>query len=626
MQAKFFNLLRRFFSWSFGNPSIKMVLICIGVGIISGHASLLFMYGLEYLSAFFQGSLMAVSPPPPSGEHLVFGSIHLDEPLGFSFLHSGKPWLILLIPTFCGLLSGFLVYKFAPEAEGHGIDAMIKAFHHNKGKIRVRVPFIKMLASFVTLGSGGSGGREGPIALIGGGFGSWLSDRLGLRSKERRQLLLAGAAGGIGAIFRAPLGGAISAIEILYKEDLETEALLPAVVSSVTAYSTFLIISGPLFGFQERFIFDVPPLHFHPAHLLFYLVLVLACALLGRFYVLLFHGIKEKFFDKIKIAPLYKPAIGGFLIGVVALFVPQTLGMGMGYIQEALQFDPAGLELGAVIRFCLTLILLKILTVSLTIGSGGSGGVFGPSLLIGGLGGFVIGLLCYKLAPLYAPGLPLPPISAFVILGMSSFFAAVANAPLGALVMASEMTRGYALLAPLMLVSVMAMIFTRRYSIYHSQVKDKFHSPAHLGDISFDILRNVLLETVFRPSEVLTIPNKTPLHQLRTIISDDRYSFPLVVRNRRDQLAGMLSMGTIREALFNEELSHLLIVKDVMTSPVTCALDEDLHRILIKFTQQGYGRLPVVAPGEPDRVLGYVAYQEIMEAYQKEIARLKAVD
>ncbi|MDJ0836789.1 MAG: chloride channel protein [Acidobacteriota bacterium] len=604
------------------NPAVKMILLSLLVGIMAGLAALLFLYGLEVASTWFQGQLMQVFHPQPTGEQL--GLIDGGESLGLGFRHAGIAWLVVLVPALGGLLSGLLCHRWAPEAEGHGIDAVIRAFHNNRGKIPVRVPLIKGLATCFTLGSGGSGGREGPIALIGSGLASWVAERFHLSVRDRRMLILAGAAGGIGAMFRAPLGGAVSAIEVLYQDDVETEALVGAVVSAVTAYSLFLVLSPYLFGFESPVIFAIPEITFQPVHLVFYLLLTFACATLGKLYVSVFHGIKERLFNAVPLNGILKPALGGLCVGLIALMVPQTLGIGMGYVQEALNFDPAATDLGPVIRFCIILILLKILTVSITMGSGGSGGVFGPCMLIGGLTGFTVGLLVYQLQPQFFPNIAPPSISAFVILGMAAFFAGLANAPLGALVMASEMTGGYALLAPLMLVSVLAMIFNRRDSIYHGQVKDKFHSPAHLCDISFEVLSNIKLADVYKPAEVLTVDITSTLAKLRKIISDDRYQFPLVVHNREGKLAGMLSLGTIREAMFDVELNHLVIVHDVMTKIVVAHLHEDLHTVLVKFTEHGYGRLPIVAREEPDKVLGYIAYQEVMDAYQKEIARLKS--
>jgi CIC family chloride channel protein len=318
-----------------------------------------------------------------------------------------------------------------------------------------------------------------------------------------------------------------------------------------------------------------------------------------------------------------RPAIGGLMIGVIALVLPQTMGTGMGYLQDAIDFDPTAHDLMPVIQFCIILFLLKIVTVSLTIGSGGSGGVFGPCMLIGGLLGFTLGLVFYVLQPSLFPGIPLPPLSAFVILGMAAFFAGVANCPLGALVMASEMTSGYALLAPLMLVSVLAMLVSRKDSIYRSQIKDKFHSPAHLGDISFEILSHIRVEDVYRHREVQTVPISADLASLREIISDDRYPFPLIVVDGEGHLAGLLSLGTMREAIFHEELVHLLTARDVMTEIAVTHTDEDLHSVLIRFTEHGYGRMPVVSSAAPDQVLGYLAYQDVMAAYRAEITRLQ---
>jgi len=608
------------------STSVKLMLLSLVTGLMVGLAALTLIYGLEVTSAFLQGRLMGLVHPEPAGEHVHLPFTFEGASLGLSFVLEGRAWLVVTIPTLAGLISGYLCHRWAPTAEGHGIDSLIKAFHHGGGKIPFPVTVIKGLATCLTVGSGGSGGREGPIALMGGGIASWLARVMKLSVRDQRLLMLAGAAGGIGAVFRAPLGGAVGAIELMYKEDLETEALVSAVVSSVTAYSMMLVVSKWVFGSTHPTIFVLPELSFVPVHLLFYLVLALACAALGKLFVSIFHGMRERVFGRLGVHAALRPAIGGFAIGVIALLVPQTLGTGMGYLQQAIDFDPTAADLLPVIRFCIVLFLLKIVTVSLTIGSGGSGGVFGPCMLIGGLLGFTIGLIIYAIQPQLFPGIEPPPLSAFVILGMAAFFAGVANCPLGALVMASEMTSGYALLAPLMLVSVLAMIISRKDSIYRSQVKDKFHSPAHLGDISFEVLSNIRLRDVYRPAEIHTVPISADLAALREIIGDERFQFPLIVVDKDGCLAGLLTMGTIREAIFDDTLSHLITARDVMTEVVVAETGEDLHQVLIRFTEHGYGRLPVISSDEPNRVLGYIAYQDVMTAYHKEIARLRATE
>ena len=239
------------------------------IGFVAALGAAAFFFSLEWLKYFVLDYLAGYPVEPPAGEHLVHGMPH-GTPI---------PWILFLAPAVGGLISGFIVYTWAPEAEGHGTDAMIDAFHNKQGEIRTRVPYVKSVASVVTLATGGSAGREGPIAQIGAGFGSWLGRVFNLDSKERRILMLAGCAGGLGAIFRAPLGAAITSIEVLYTEDFETEAIIPCVMSSVVAYSVFTFI----FGYQP--IFATPTLIFSdPRELLLYAVLGLVCVPVGWFY------------------------------------------------------------------------------------------------------------------------------------------------------------------------------------------------------------------------------------------------------------------------------------------------------------------------------------------------------
>jgi len=238
-------------------------------------------------------------------------------------------------------------------------------------------------ATFFTLGFGGSAGREGPIAQIGAGFGSMVATFFKLSDRERRILLLAGCAAGLSAIFRAPLGGALTSIEVLYREDLETEALIPAIISSITAYVVFTLI----FGSQPIFYF--PEYHFsHPVELFFYIVLGLVCIPLGMFYVKIFYGIRDHVFRPLNIPRYYKPMIGGLGVGILGLWLPQIYGDGWGWIQLAI--------LGKLsIGIMALLAIAKIFATSFTISSGGSGGVFGPTLFIGGMIGGATGFLLF---------------------------------------------------------------------------------------------------------------------------------------------------------------------------------------------------------------------------------------
>ena len=565
------------------------------VGLVSGIGASLFLFALEWLTYFVLDYLAGFPLGAPAGEHLVQNMPH------------GTPrlWALFLAPVIGGLISGFIVYTWAPEAEGHGTDALIDAFHNKDGAIRARIPFVKSAASIITLATGGSAGREGPIAQIGGGFGSWVGRMLKLDTRERRLLVLAGCAGSLGAIFRAPLGGAITSIEVLYSEDFETEAILPCIISSVVSYSTFTFI----FGHQP--IFATPPMTFTDAReLLLYAVLGLICVPVGWLYCKSLYGLRDRVFRRLPLKRHFVPAVGGLVVGCLGLLTPKVLSGGYGVIQSALL---GGLPLGLMA----SLALMKVFATSCTIGSGGSGGVFGPSLFIGAMLGGVVG----KLGNLYFPGLVEHP-GAFALVGMAGFFAGVAKAPIGALLMVSEMTRGYGLLVPLMFVSVITVLLSRRWSIYEKQVRNKFASPAHAGDLTINVLQTMQVRDVYNPQKsVIQLPMDMRFKELKRLMTMTRESFfPVVDDDFR--LRGILSFRDLRPILFEDSLSDLLVVGELAKEPVALWLNESLYEALTKFIRTGYGQIPIVDDGQPGHVVGMLSLQELVHAYHRAILRL----
>ena len=576
----------------------RWVLLGVLVGVVSGLGAVAFFYALETVTHFAFSTLAHSPIPVPDGEKLF----HDPPP------QNPVRWIFFILPVIGGLVSGFLVYRYAPEAEGHGTDAMIDAFHNKQGKIRSRVPFIKSLATLATLGLGGSAGREGPIAQIGAGFGSWVAQKFNLSVKERRILLLAGTAGGLGAIFRSPLGGAITAIEVLYSEDFETEALIPSIISSVTAYAIF----ASIFGFNK--IFAIPDFVWtNPVELPFYVILGLLCVPFGMFYVRFFYFIRDSF-RKIRLPKMILPAIGGLGVGLIGLFIPQAYGAGWGTIQLAL--------VGKMAMASMLLILVaKIITTSLTIGSGGSGGVFGPTLFIGGMLGGVVGSAVNAIFP----GLLSQP-EAFVLVGMSAFFAGVANAPIGAMLMSCEMTGGYDLLVPLMLVSGIAILFSRKWSIYEKQVKDKFSSPAHIGDLTINVLEEMTVQYAYREGVgTRALPNNMTFGQFRRLIVEtDASYFP--VQNAQGILIGTVSIKSTRSGIFEQGLDNLVLLSDIVSPVVTATPDDNLYTALVKFLKYNYNQIPVVDPKDPNKILGTLRHEDLIHAYYKEVLERKKSD
>ncbi len=372
-------------------------------------------------------------------------------------------WWIPVATTIGGLLAGIIVYSLAPEAEGHGTDAVVKAFHNLSGRIRARVPLIKLIASAITIGSGGSAGREGPTALISAGVGSVYAVKMGRSEDETRLLMLVGMAAGLSAIFRSPIGTAIFAIEVPYAEmELEAGALLFTLLGAVVAY----VVNGFFVGFAP--LFDVPSTLQAPdaEGYGWYVVLSIICGVVATILPMVFYSIRD-LFRQIPCPPHIKPAIGGLAVGLIAMLLPQLLGGGYSWIQAAIDGRLAG-------SLLLFLCFGKIVTFALTIGSGGSGGVFAPSLFTGAMIGGFLGNLCHQ------------PAAAFVVVGMASVFGAAARVPIATLLMVAHMTSGYLLLAPAALTVVLSswvqnLLSARlKYkSLYEAQVADRTHSPAH---------------------------------------------------------------------------------------------------------------------------------------------------
>lgn len=565
-------------------------------GLVSGLMACAVFYLLEWGTFFALEYCAGYQVSRPVGEQNV---VTLVSQTPFRW------WVLLLLPAVGGLISGLLVYTWAPEAEGHGTDAYIDAFHNKQGIIRTRVPFIKGMASVITIATGGSAGREGPIAQIGAGLGSWVGRLFKLDTRERRLMLLAGCAAGLGAIFRAPLGGALTAIEVLYREDFETEGIILCIVSSVVSYALFTSIFG------NQAIFEVPPRLFsHPLELLFYAALGLVCVPFGFGYVRAFYGLRDRFFRKLRMKKVFIPALGGLLVGIIGLWHPQVLSGGYGTIQDALR---GNLTIGLMLSFA----ALKILATSFTISSGGSGGVFGPSLFIGAMLGGAVGQFSHQTFP-HIVGYP----GAFALVGMGAFFAGVAKAPIGALLMVCEMTEGYSLVVPLMLTSVVAILLSQHWSLYEKQLLNKFHSPAHRSDLTLNVLQTMSVADVHQTnSPVKVLSEDMTLAQLKRFLAGSRESFfPVVDGNSR--LRGVLAVRDLREVIFEDSLNDLLVIGEVVSPPISVTLQDSLYDVLIKFTRSKYGQIPIV--DDQSEVIGMLRYTDLMEAYHLEIQKLKA--
>jgi len=578
----------------------RWVLLAIAIGIVAGLGAALLTWGVSGASGLLIGRIVGFQPP---GHGAHAGAIAWASPQ--------RPWYLLLVLPGMGLIVGWLVQTFAPEAEGHGTDAVIKAFHQHRGEVRPRVVPIKLLASMLTIGSGGSAGQEGPVAQVGSGFGSYLADVLKLRVQDRRTLVVTGMAAGIGGMFRAPLGGALFAIEALYsKNDYESEALIPALMASIVSY----VVVASLTGWSSIFSAHVDPFS-RPQELISYFVLGVVLAVIGVVWVKVFYGMRDGFFAKLNVPAPVKPAIGGLLIACLALNLPQVLGGGYGWLQMAM--GP-----GLPITVLLALIPAKILATSFTISSGGSGGVFAPSLVIGGLTGAVFAEVLARFVPSMAPS-----ASACILVGMGGFFAGVAKAPIASLIMVAEMSGSYSLLVPMMLVSSITFVLTRGVNIYEAQVPGRVDSAAHLGDYQVDILERLSVRDVIgKKQDVTTLSPGMPFRQVMDLVfSDTQDHYPVV--DSDGLVHGLLSVNDVRRVMATPEVWDLLVAGDIEVDAPKVGFvtpNEDLHTVMRRFTALRLDVLPVVSEEPPAPIIGLLRYQDVMEAYDNEIHRLRA--
>jgi len=579
----------------------KIMLIGIIVGIISGIGALLFFWGLKFGTLFVMENIF--------GYHLPLEGQSMESIAGWT-----PPAIIwLIMPVICGgaFLSGIIVYKFAPEAEGHGTDAAIKAFHGD-GRIRWRVPIVKAVASILTISTGGSAGREGPTAQISAGFGSIAADALKLSPRERRIALATGIGAGIGTIFKAPLGGAILAAEILYTRDFESEAIVPSFLASIIGYAIFGFFEGydPVFGTAEIY-WDI-------SQIPLFLVVGVISAVMGLLYISTFYGTKStftQFFEKHQFPKYLKPVTGAFLISILVISLsyisPETmitalgsLGTGYGFLQLAMYNM---LPLGVL----LLLPFVKILTTSFTIGSGGSGGVFAPGLAIGGAAGGAFGMVLHGLIPQMVP---LSSVPAFVIVGMIALFGGIANAPISVMIMVVEMTNDFSLLVPAMGAVAVSSVLTGEKTIFKEQVRTKAQSPAHKGEYQIEILEDITAETAMKKREdLICLSPEDSWTKMISIMDQTKHTgFPVVEEGK---LAGIVTHRDI-----NPENQEFLIIKSVMKTPVyTLFPDSNLEEALTIMMEKSIHHLPVVDRNDPEILLGFVTSTDIMRSYTRKM-------
>ena len=572
----------------------KWGLVGILIGIGTGAGALALIWLIHLINTWLLGAVAGYTPPQPGGEG--------GE--GVYVFHIARPWLLPVVTGAAGLLGGFITWKLAPETAGIGTNAAIRAFHANQ-RIKPKTSILKLITSALTIGGGLTSGREGPIAQIGAATGSAIADALKLTARERNIALAAGLGAGIAAIFKAPLAGAIIGAEIFYTEDFEVEALVPGLIASVIGYS----IVGSVTGFQPVFTPPAEATQFnHPLELIFFALLGVGCGLLARLLFAVYFR-AERFFKRF---PLWLAAgIGGVCTGLIGLAIPSVIGTGYGWAQFAISQDttllPPLMLAGAA--------LAEIVGASLTLGSGNSGGIFGPCVVTGGMFGGAFG---YALARLFPAHVTHP--GSYAIVGMVAFFAAAAKAPISTIIMISEMTGGYGLLAPAMFAVVTAFSLAGRRTIFPAQVPTRLDSPFHADEFEPIVLRRVKARDVMIHLPVCINAGATATEAIVLMGDYGLASLPVVKENK---LCGRVTLLAAHRVADTDRAGTR--VQEIM-SPQTAAAhpDEDLFTIMKRFAANDVGNLPVVTRDQPDRPIGLVTRSGLWTAIETARGQLTA--
>lgn len=522
---------------------------------------------------------------------------------GRTALHFVGDYYVILLPAIGGLFVGPLVYFLAREAKGHGVPEVMEAVAMRAGRIRPIVVIVKALASSITIGTGGSVGREGPIVQIGSALGSSIGQALRMSNSRIQTLVACGAAGGIAATFNAPIAGAIFALEVIIG-DFAVSNFASVVVSAVAAGAIGRIVLGnePAFIIPR---YDLAS----PWELLLYALLGMLTATVAVAFVRVLYRV-EDIFDAWKFPEYLKPIPGGLIVGAMGFFFPQLFGVGYDAISSTLRGEGTW-------SLLLALVVLKMLATSITIGSGGSGGVFAPSLFLGAMVGGLFGLGMNQVFPTITA-----PAGAYAVVGMAALFSGAAHAPLTAIIIVFEMTNDYRLILPLMLTTVISTILAEvlnKESIYTMKLVRRGIRLERGRDI--DVMQGVFVgEAMTR--DITPVPASMTLAELaREFERSHHHGLPVV--DESGDLYGLVTIRDLERALSNPEIDRMTVpVSEIATThPVVTYPDEPMWSALKKLGTRGFGRLPVVDRNNPRRLVGMLRRDDVIQAYNTGIVR-----
>mgnify|MGYP001333312427 FL=1 len=557
----------------------NMLILAALLGFLAGFASTFFRWMIEFFGSVFSVKGFFITGIPPQM----------------------YPFLLPLMPMVGGCFIG-LICKFFPNAvKENGVHKVMYAVALNDGKVRKRTITSCAVTSSITIGSGGSAGREGPTVQIGAAVGSTLGQWLHLSTERVRVLVGCGAAAGIAASFNAPLAGVLFALEIVLG-DFTIHTFSPIIIASVIGTVTGRALEG------NEVTFDVPVHELvHPTEIIFYLALGMLCGVVARLFTFIYFYAQQIFEEKINIPDYFKPALGGFIVGMISIFLPQILGNGYDYMEQALTGQMFW-------GLAFLLVFMKIMCTSITLGSGGMGGVFAPSLFIGAMLGTAFGTTIHGVFPTLTAS-----AETYSVVGMGAVAGAVMQAPLTNILMLFELTNDYTLILPIM-VSCIASSYTyqrfTKHSIYVQYLLNRGINIRHGREVS--IMNSIKVRDVMN-TEFTTIAQEMPFRKiLETISYSKNFYFP-VLDNKGD-MTGILSFSDIREMMFEEQLGDLLVAGELATHKVLALTPEqNLNQAMELFTQLDVDQLPVVRHDDKVKVIGMITRGDVMASYNREI-------
>ena len=510
-----------------------------------------------------------------------------------------KYWLPL-IPLIGGLLVGPIVYKYSDEAKGHGVPEVMNAVARLGGIIRPRVAAAKTIASAICIGSGGSAGREGPIVQIGSAIGSTIGQMFRMSGDRVKILVGCGAAAGISSVFNAPIAGVIFSLEIILG-DYAITTFSPVLLSSVVAS----VVTRSALGNHPAF--EVPSYSLVSAwEIPLYVIMGIILGTVGVMFTRTL-SLFEDWFDALKLKPMLKPALGGLLLGMIAIFYPQVLADGYETIKLTLYGQMA-------FWILVVLIVMKILATSLTLGSGNSGGIFAPSLFMGAVAGGAFGFLVNQLYP----GVTATP-GAYALVGMAGMVAATTHAPITALLIIFEMTSDYRIILPLMVTVVFSALVARRlfpHSVYTVKLIRKGIDIRGGKDIN--VLKSHKVSEIM-DTDFQTITASTPLAVILDLIEHSNETY-YVVLDRNEHIKGVISLQDIRSVISQHSLDYLVIADDLLHKDFfVLKADNDLEEAFTQFGLQDLKLIPVVSDREENKIIGVIRRETLIDYYNKRL-------